>query len=366
METFRCPTCIGVLPNARVRRCTSCGQNLRRRRPRVLGEDGAAALPVDRWMLDRLHGNGGKRRNAAPPPAWEGRFTSTRRVDQDDVPADTPTPATEFASSVVGSDDAIDATLLMFDAPSADASTDARATIAEPAAPFAPDDAMFPSDDAMPEPEPIPEPLPEPALLVMPEPALTPMAMPEPEPTPEPEPEMLAPAPAPRPQPIQKELDPEVRALIDELYELARAELSGDDVAFFAPVNREPVGEPSVNTFLAEPSLAAWMPAPQPEDAAPEQPRPQPPATATHTPAEAPPAAPASTPVKRPGRARSGWVAAIQTGEWRNRPRELAADETRNQLVTAVTPLLGRDRVAHVVLVDALDLQEPHRRAFVA
>ena len=58
---FRCPTCNDLLPHANVRRCPSCGQSLRRRRPHVLGEDtrlGSATLPVDRWMLDRLDAGG--------------------------------------------------------------------------------------------------------------------------------------------------------------------------------------------------------------------------------------------------------------------------------------------------------------------
>jgi hypothetical protein len=133
----------------------------------------------------------------------------------------------------------------------------------------------------------------------VPEPPLVPDApMPEPEPEPEaealmppPPPPALAPArPAPLPQPVPDELDPEVRALIDELYELARAEVSVDDVAFFAPV--------------AEPPPAA----PQPEPASAPPPSP-------------PPAAPNASSVEPPGRARSGWVAAIQIDESRQRPR---------------------------------------------
>ena len=69
METFRCPTCIGVLPG---RPCPA----LRRMRPehapsppRVLGEENRLAssrLPIDRWMLDRLHAHGTSRSGAAP------------------------------------------------------------------------------------------------------------------------------------------------------------------------------------------------------------------------------------------------------------------------------------------------------------
>ena len=69
METFRCPTCISVLPDPRTRRCPMCGEGLRRRHPRVLGEDrrlAASVLPVDRFLLDRLHAEPGRLRGAAP------------------------------------------------------------------------------------------------------------------------------------------------------------------------------------------------------------------------------------------------------------------------------------------------------------
>jgi hypothetical protein len=35
---------------------------------------------------------------------------------------------------------------------------------------------------------------------------------------------------------LHSELDPEVRAIVDELYQQARAELSGNDLGFFAPL----------------------------------------------------------------------------------------------------------------------------------
>ena len=43
-----------------------------------------------------------------------------------------------------------------------------------------------------------------------------------------------------------------------------------------------------------------------------------------------------------------------------------AIDEAGDELVAAFLPLLGGDRVAHVIFVDALDLQEPLGRSFVA
>ena len=96
METFRCPTCIGVLPDARANRCPNCGQNIRRRPPKVLGEDtriGATNLPIDRWMLDRLH-NDGRGRHALPPVAWHGKFTTSPLAEPDfsATPVPTATP----------------------------------------------------------------------------------------------------------------------------------------------------------------------------------------------------------------------------------------------------------------------------------
>ncbi|GIU89082.1 MAG: hypothetical protein KatS3mg010_0181 [Acidimicrobiia bacterium] len=47
---YRCPTCIAALPDPTARRCPMCAQHLRRRRPRVLGEEhrvGARMLPID-------------------------------------------------------------------------------------------------------------------------------------------------------------------------------------------------------------------------------------------------------------------------------------------------------------------------------
>ncbi len=227
MEPFRCPTCIGLLPDAPVRRCPACRQRLRRRRHRVLGEDtriGASSLPIDRWMLDRLDAEGVTRGRALPPVAWHGRFTSTR-----------------------------------------------------PEAPVVPD-------------APMPEPEPEPEAEAL---------------TPPPPPPTVAPAPpAPRPQPVHDELDPEVRALIDELYDQARAEVSGNDVAFFAPVAEPPVVAPPV----VEPPVVEPPAAPQPE---PDPARPP----------SRPPAAPNASSVERPARARTGWVAAIQMDESRQHPR---------------------------------------------
>jgi hypothetical protein len=66
LETFRCPTCLGMLVDPTPRRCPCCRQNVRRRRPKVLGEEtriGSTLLPIDRWMLARLNT---KRSHTAP------------------------------------------------------------------------------------------------------------------------------------------------------------------------------------------------------------------------------------------------------------------------------------------------------------
>lgn len=81
---FRCPTCIGVLADPTSRRCHMCGQRLRRRRPRVLGEEhrpGARLLPVERALHERLHGTSkpGGRRQYEPPP-WAERYTASASV----------------------------------------------------------------------------------------------------------------------------------------------------------------------------------------------------------------------------------------------------------------------------------------------
>jgi hypothetical protein len=97
-----------------------------------------------------------------------------------------------------------------------------------------------------------------------------------------------------------------VRALIDELYEQARAELAGETVGFFAPVAHAPVDEPVIN----EPAVNELVVNELLVDEIVAEPR-----------SEAP-AEPNASSVKRPGRPRSGWVAAIQTAEWQHRPSD--------------------------------------------
>jgi hypothetical protein len=82
----------------------------------------------------------------------------------------------------------------------------------------------------------------------------------------------------PRPIVSHASLDPEVRALVDELYEQARAEMSGADLSFDDPVAEIPVAEtgapvyepemrlptrePVIDVHLPEPAPAAEPPVP--------------------------------------------------------------------------------------------------------
>ncbi|HYL51640.1 MAG TPA: hypothetical protein VEZ15_06700 [Acidimicrobiia bacterium] len=232
-------------------------------------------------MLHRLDAGIAPRRRELPPVAWHGRFatSSLAETEPEHVPAAAPIAAVyAFESTVIETGDPTDSRPF-------DPHTDAVATITET------DPTVLPE---MP-PPPEPEPEPEPALLTPPPP--------------------VAPY-APWPQPMQETLDADVRALIDELYEHARAEMSGEDIAFFAPAGgarsgESCVNEPLVNEVVGEAPAAAPSPAPTP-GAGTEG--------ATEPPPNAP-AAPNASSVKRTGRARSGWVAAIQTGNRQQSPR---------------------------------------------
>lgn len=159
---YRCPTCIAALPDPTSRRCPMCAQHLRRRRPRVLGEEhriGARMLPIDRALVDRL-----RRRTAslAPVPATAAS-PAVAGLHGDAAPEVTAAPA--------GEPDPIDvaAYLAAFDAPR---------------------DGGGPADA----PGPIRPEQPQPA-----EQRVVPL----------------------------DEVDPEIKALVAELYERARAEILG-------------------------------------------------------------------------------------------------------------------------------------------
>jgi hypothetical protein len=171
----------------------------------VLGEEhriGATSLPIDRWMLERLQPDTARRhsRRALPPVAWHGRFAASTRSAEPDLVlppvVEPPAPNTVPPSG--------------------------RGRHAEP--------VDEPRDDRFVEPAPDTPPAVTPMDLdafIAPAPAdVEPPAF---------EAEMLEPASpiehsvTPRPIVAHSQLDPEVRALVDDLYAQARAELSGID-----------------------------------------------------------------------------------------------------------------------------------------
>jgi hypothetical protein len=262
VETFRCPTCIAVLSEPRAPRCPSCGQNIRRRRPVVLGDDHrkGAYLPVDRWMLARLHAEGSRARQHIAPVAWHGKFETSPLAEP--AFAAMPSPvATPLAPPTITAPEPpaprleTDVPPIETEAPEApgatvgaltlDAYTRAASHITDESA----DDATAAAAVAMPEAMGTPEVDDGPHIAATAEPA-PPMAY-----TPEPLPAVPTLPAMPRPVP-HEELDPEVRALVDDLYEQARQELSGNnDMAFFAPVD-----DRNEHGSLAPPSVAPLRP----------------------------------------------------------------------------------------------------------
>ena len=183
-------------------RCPSCGQNLRRRRPRVLGEDTRIGRPTcgstvgcsTAWTPRRQ----ARRQVAAGRVAWSVPDHRAQRAR----------PRRDFRADARGGARGLHR--------GAGDHHRARGAV-------------------------VPE------ALVVPETLFVPVApMPEPEPNRSPNRQHSHGSDhpgtsAPQPQPVRQELDPDVRALVDELYEQARAELSGDEVGFFAPVAAAPV-----------------------------------------------------------------------------------------------------------------------------
>ena len=290
METFRCPVCIGVLRDARAHRCGACGQNMRRRRPLVLGEAtrvGAENLPIDRWMLERLHGSThGRRRSSLPPVAWHGKFTTTPLAEPDF--SATPSPmATPFAPPTVTipaprPDEPEIETPATVGALALDVYT--RITPADEAIEDAPVIVGVPELDHI-EAEPEIDVIPTYEVPVVPEPA---------------------PAPA-TPRPVaHEELDPDVRALVDELYQQARAELSGNDLAFFSPIDDGSIA----------PATEVETPPPAVDRIAPVEPT-----TAPIVTDPAPPPAPIAptSPAPQASNGRGGWVPAFTPNERRRR-----------------------------------------------
>jgi hypothetical protein len=271
LETFRCPTCIGLLPDAHVRRCTYCGQALRRRHPRVLGDEhriGARTLPIDRWMLDRLQTEPRRRRKGTNSAPWHGRFApSPRSAEPDLVLPPVATPPAPAPRAVPLAPEPVEATFIAApEAPTPATATDTPAFGAAVIGPLAPEfDEMTPAAITAldldlfvaPTPAPVeadPAAVPEPEAAVVP-PPVAPVVSEPPAPVASPAP-LAPPYVAPRPVVAHDELDPAVRALVDELYEQARAELAGID--------------PGTSTDESEPTAPAngggWVPAFRPDD----------------------------------------------------------------------------------------------------
>jgi hypothetical protein len=269
---------------------------MRRRRPRVLGEEtrvGAENLPIDRWMLERLHGSThGRRRSNLPPVAWHGKFTTTPLAEPDF--SATPSPvATPLAPPTVAVSTSTTATRP--DEPEVDIETPATVgalaldVYTRPVAPI--EDIA----DA-------------PVIAPVPELDESPVIEAEVIPTYE-VPDVPQPPVSTTPQPVpHEELDPDVRALVDDLYQQARAELSGNDLAFFAPLDDFPEAPTAPEVDTAPPPVdrvttvetTASVPIinePAPPSATPALTTPEPPASA----------------------GRSGWVPAFTPNERRRR-----------------------------------------------
>jgi hypothetical protein len=210
-----------MLTDTSARRCSACGKRVRANKLRVLGDETrvtATVLPVDRWMIDRLHGT-----NGMPPVAWEGRYATPT------------TPNTMVASAV--------AATLTPAAPPAPAPVDTPAT--PPVSPTAPSDLgspveptkapVAPTGDHEKQPDPAPDasaaeaPAAEQAPAFVDALALDQYTQPN---------ASVAESPQWRSKqtvgdgvswPARREqLDPEVRALVEELYNQARAEMESD------------------------------------------------------------------------------------------------------------------------------------------
>lgn len=217
-----------------------CGQALYRKPPRVLGEEnriGANLLPIDRWMLDRLEperkrGLFGRKRNT-PPVAWHGRFATSART-----PELEPAMASEFIEPAAQVEPELP-TYSVATTPDYDDTPQQPATVGA----LALDMFVQPIHAA--------EPLVEPPVV-------------DAEPAHETEPLYVppaAPAPPARDVVSHEELEPEVRALVDDLYKQARAELSGSDS----------IGAPAASYVTDTPALGAeTVSAPLLEEPAPE------------------------------------------------------------------------------------------------
>jgi hypothetical protein len=257
-----------LLPDPYARKCSTCGQALYRKPPRVLGEEnrlGANLLPIDRWMLDRLEPERKRslfrRTKHTPPVAWHGRFATGART-----PELEPAIASEVMAPAAQREPELP-TYSVATTPDYDDTPQQPATVGALAL------------DMFVQPMHTPEPIVEPPVV---EP---PVVDDEPADEAQPldfldEPAFYTPpvaAPAEPAMPARdvvshEELEPEVRALVDDLYQQARAELSGSDsigapatsyVTDTPALGAETVSAPLLEEPVADsdPSRRGWHPA---------------------------------------------------------------------------------------------------------
>jgi hypothetical protein len=259
VATFRCPVCISMVVDLRARRCGTCGKRLRASELRTLGDDTrltATQLPIDRWMLDRVHAGAG----AMPPVPWHGRFAPVTPELAGATVADTaPPPATsspfpptapEAPSSPIAAPSDLGSPVAPSPAPVAPADDrELRWVRPKPVRHEASDDAQGAAQnrDRQAAPETAPK---SPSADALGLEQYTRMDSPATEPptwrtkrpfdafmaAPAPSADVAPPADVAAPL-LREQVDPAVRALVEDLYEQARAELAGEAARTAAPRN---------------------------------------------------------------------------------------------------------------------------------
>jgi hypothetical protein len=182
-------------------------------------------------MLDRLHGEQGRgRRRALTPVAWHGRFVPSPASAEPDLvlPPVMEPPAPAPIAPSVPVDEAATDVIETLDVGVLEDEHETPATVS----PLDLDMFIAPASHRD---IPVPEAPPVRPVEVEPEPPTAHLAPPPPVVT---------------PRPIAHEaLEPEVRALVDDLYEQARAELSGFDTGF------DSTAEPEADALVEEPTI---------------------------------------------------------------------------------------------------------------
>jgi hypothetical protein len=250
-----------LLPDPYARKCSTCGQALYRKPPRVLGEEnriGANLLPIDRWMLDRLQPERKRglfnRGRHTPPVAWHGRFATSART-----PELEPAMAGEVMAPAAHVEPELP-TYAVATTPDYDDTPQQPATVGALAL------------DMFVQPMHAPDPVVEPPVV---EPPVVDDESADQAQTFDDAEFYAAPAaPAARTRDVvsHEELEPEVRALVDDLYQQARAELSGNDsigapatsfVTDTPALGAETVSAPLLEQPAAEsePGRSSWHPA---------------------------------------------------------------------------------------------------------